>query len=83
MYKRTCALNDCSNQFETDNKRKQHCCKAHSNLAQVRRYRAKHRKGGGGGGGNGGGGGENPTLFDTITPVNSREAFVPLPVIGH
>jgi hypothetical protein len=42
-------------------------------------YRAKHRKKGGpGGGGNGGGGGGvSTTLFDTITPVDSRAIYVP------
>jgi hypothetical protein len=37
--------------------------------------RAKRRRGGGGGG-NGGGGGE-PTLFDTLTPVDDRAIYVP------
>jgi hypothetical protein len=78
MFKRTCALDDCEIQFETDNSRKRHCCKAHSNLAQVRRWRAKRRKRGGGGGGGGkGGGGGAPTLFDTITPVDDRAIYAP------
>lgn len=53
-----------------------HCSKQHTILDGVRRHRAKRRKGGGGGGGNGGGGGE-PTLFDTITPADSRAIYVP------
>jgi hypothetical protein len=80
MYKRVCALDDCNNPFETDNARKKHCCKAHSNLAQVRRWRARHRKNGGGNGGPNGGGGGNLTLFDTLTPRDG--AFVDLSVIG-
>ena len=79
MFSRTCALPECPVEFQTDNSRKMHCSKAHSDLHRVREWRKKHRKGGGNGGG---GGGESPTLFDTITPVNAREAFVPLPVIG-
>lgn len=75
MFNRTCALDGCTVEFQTDNRRKTHCCQAHSNLAQQRRWRAKHRKKGGGGGGNGGGGG--PTLFDTITPVDARATYVP------
>jgi hypothetical protein len=81
MYTRICALDGCGLEFQTDNKIKKHCCPAHSALNRVRRMRAKRRRGGGGGGGNGGGGGE-PTLFDTITPVDSQQAFVPIPVIG-
>jgi hypothetical protein len=76
MYSRTCALDGCSNTFDTDNKRKKFCSRAHTNLAQVKAWRNRHRKkGGGGGGGNGGGGG--PTLFDTLTPVDSRAIYVP------
>ena len=43
----------------------------------MRRSRAKSRNGGGGGGGNGGGGGVEATLFDTLTPVDSRAIYVP------
>lgn len=82
MFTRTCALSDCPIEFQTDNPRKMHCSKQHTILDGVRRHRAKRRKGGGGGGGNGGGGGGVPTLFDTISPVDSRAAFVPIPVIG-
>lgn len=84
MYKGVCALDGCENVFYSDNPRKKHCCQAHSTLSRVRRYKAKHRKnrgGDGGGGGNGGGGGI-ATLFDTVKPVNPRDAFVPVPVIG-
>lgn len=81
MFTRNCALPECNLEFQTDNSRKMHCTKAHANLHQVRKWRAKRRKKGGGNGGDGGGGGI-PTLFDTLTPVNEREAFVPLPVIG-
>lgn len=78
MDSRTCALDGCPNTFETDNKRKKFCCRAHTNLAQVKAWRNRHRKkgGGGGGGGNGGGGGE-PSLFDSINPVDSRAIYVP------
>jgi len=54
----------------------QKCCNGRcTNALNARRHRAKHRKGGGGGGGNGGGGA--PTLFDTITPVDSRSIYAP------
>ena len=78
MFTRTCALDECVVKFDTDNPRKTHCCHEHANLAGVRRWRANRRKkGGGGGGGNGGGGGASPTLFDTLTPVDSRAIYVP------
>jgi hypothetical protein len=75
MYTRTCELDGCGLEFQTDNKIKKHCCPAHSALNRVRRMRAKRRKGGGGGGGNGGGGG--PTLFDSIEPQDPRAIYVP------
>jgi hypothetical protein len=76
LFKRVCALEGCTVEFQTDNSRKMHCSKRHTTLDGVRRHRAKHRKGGGGGG-NGGGGGESPTLFETLTPVDSRAIYVP------
>lgn len=79
MFTRTCALDGCNVVFQTDNSRKTHCSRQHSNLAKVRKWRAKHRKGGGGPGGGGGG----PTLFDEITPRDRDAFYVPtLPVIG-
>ena len=80
MHKRACALDDCTNVFETDNSRKKYCSREHMNLDQQRRWRDRHRKRGGGGDGGGGGGGESPTLFDTITPIDERANFIP--VIG-
>lgn len=80
MYTRTCSLDGCEVEFQTDNKIKKHCCPAHSALNRVRRMRGKRRKGGGGGNG-GGGGAAGPTLFDEITPQDDR-AFTVLPVIG-
>lgn len=80
MFTRTCALDGCDVEFQTDNKRKLCCNPAHSNLNRVRRFKAKRRKGGGGGNG-GGGGAAGPTLFDEITPQDDR-AFTVLPVIG-
>jgi hypothetical protein len=44
---------------------------------RVKKMRQKRRGGGGGGGGNGGGGGVEATLFDTISPVDSRAIYVP------
>ena len=83
LFKRICPLAECGLEFDTDNPRKEFCTLAHSKVGRVRRHRAKNRKPrGGGGGGNGGGGGSSPNLFGTITPVNSREAFVSIPVIG-
>jgi hypothetical protein len=82
LYTRVCGLEECTTEFQTDNARKMHCCKEHSNLANVRKWRKNHRKKNGGGGGGNGGGGASPTLFDTITP-QSPDAFVPIPVIGH
>lgn len=57
----------------------QKCCNPRcTNALRQRRYRANHRKKGGGGGGNGGGGGGlSPTLFETLTPVDSRAIYVP------
>lgn len=77
MYTRTCALDGCEVEFQTDNRAKKHCCPAHSSLNRVRRWKAKHKKGGGGGGGGNGGGGGVPTLFDSITPQDSRAIYVP------
>ena len=77
MFTRTCALDGCSVEFQTDNSRKMHCSPRCSNLHRVRRFKTKRRKGGGGGNGGGGGGGESPTLFDTITPQDSRAIYVP------
>lgn len=83
LFHRTCPLTECGLEFDTDNPRKRFCSEEHSKVGRVREWRARHRKkGGGGGGGGGNGGGQTPTLFDTITPVNSDAAFVPLPVIG-
>jgi hypothetical protein len=76
MYTRTCALAGCNVEFQTDNSRKKHCSSKHSTLSRVRRWKAKNRKGGGGGGGGNGGGG-GPTLFETLTPVDSRAIYVP------
>ena len=70
MFTRICALAECKAEFQTDNPRKMHCSRQHSNLAQVRRWRAKHRKKGGGDGG--GGGGSGPTLFDELVPVDPK-----------
>jgi len=81
MFTRTCALDGCDVQFQTDNPRKKHCSPRHSTLSRVRRYKAKHRSKGGGNGG-GGGGAPEPTLFDTITPIDRDRAFTPIPVIG-
>jgi hypothetical protein len=77
MYTRTCALDGCEVEFQTDNKIKKHCCPAHSALSRVRRMRRRRRGGNGGGGDNGGGGGIEPTLFDTLNPVDSRAIYVP------
>lgn len=78
MFTRHCALPECGKEFQTDNSRKMHCSKAHSNRHLVRAWRAnKRKKGGGGGGGGGNGGGGGPTLFDTITPVDSRAVYAP------
>ena len=79
MFTRTCALDGCDVEFQTDNPRKKHCSPQHSTLSRVRRWKAKHRKPRGGGGGNGGG--SSPTLFDTIE-AQSPVAFVSVPVIG-
>lgn len=79
MYTRTCALEGCEVEFQTDNRRKKHCCPAHSNLHRVRRWKAKHRKGGGPGGG---GGGRKPTLFDTIKTEDEGAFYVPGPITG-
>lgn len=76
IFTRVCALDGCQVEFQTDNSRKLHCSPRCSNLHRVRRFKAKNRRGGGGGG-NGGGGGESPTLFDTITPQDSRAIYVP------
>lgn len=76
LHTRICALEGCGVEFQTDNKIKKHCCPTHSTLSRVRRLRAKRRKGGGGGGGGGNGGGGH-TLFDTITPVDSRAIYAP------
>jgi len=79
LYTRICALDDCAIEFQTDNPRKKHCTSAHSVTHRMRNKRARDRKnrgGGGDGGGNGGGGG-NPTLFDTLTPQDSRAIYVP------
>ena len=77
----TCAAPDCSNEFYPVVPQQRFCCGACQNRTNVRNYRAKRRKGGGDGGG-GNGGGADPTLFDTITPVDAQSAFVPIPVIG-
>jgi hypothetical protein len=76
LHTRVCALSTCGLEFQTDNSRKTHCTRQHATLDRVRRHKAKRRKGGGGGGGNGGGG-ASPTLFDTVTPVDSRAIYVP------
>jgi hypothetical protein len=78
LHTRVCALTECEEEFQTDNPRKTYCSRQHSTLDRMRRYRKNHRKGkgGGGGGGNGGGGG-SPTLFDTLTPQDSRAIYVP------
>jgi len=77
LSKRVCPLTECGAKFETDNPRKEFCSPEHSKIGRVRRWRAKHRKKGGGGGGGGNGGGNAPTLFDTITPEDSRAIYVP------
>jgi len=77
MFTRICALDECKVEFQTDNPRKMHCSRQHSNLAQVRRWRAKHRKKGGGGGGGDNGGGRGPTLFDEIVPQDPQATYVP------
>lgn len=76
MFTRICALETCGLEFQTDNPRKMHHSKQCAQVHKMRRFRSKRKTGGGGGGGNGGGGGE-PTLFDTITPVDSRATYVP------
>lgn len=75
LHTRVCALETCGLKFDTDNPRKLHCTRQHATLDRVRRHRKNNRRGGGGGG-NGGGGGA-PTLFDTITPVDSRAIYAP------
>ena len=81
---RTCP--ECNAEFDRIVPHQQRCgkpdCERAANRRRVQKCRAKDRKKGGGDGG-GGGGGESPTLFDTITPVDERAAFVPIPVIGH
>jgi hypothetical protein len=75
MVTRICALDGCNVEFQTDNPRKTHCSRKHTNLAQQKKWRARHkRKGGGGGGGNGGGA---PTLFDEIVPQDPQATYVP------
>lgn len=76
MFTRTCALAECAVEFQTDNPRKTHCSKQHSDVARARRLRSKRRKGGGGGG-NGGGGGTKLPLFDEIVPVNPQTIYQP------
>jgi hypothetical protein len=76
MFSRTCALDGCTVEFQTDNSRKTYCSRKHTNVAQAKKWRANHRKkGGGGGGGNGGGGG--PTLFDTIVTIDPQATYSP------
>lgn len=75
-YTRVCELQECDVEFETDNPRKIHCSAKHSTLNRKRRSLDKKRRGGGGPNGGGGGGGE-ATLFDTITPIDSRATYVP------
>lgn len=73
----TCAASNCSKEFYPVVPNQKFCCGACGNRERVRQYRAKHRKNGGGGGGGGNGGGAEPTLFDTITPQDSRAIYVP------
>ena len=73
MFTRTCALDTCHTEFQTDNPRKTHCTRQHSTLSRMRRLRAKRGKGGGGGGKGGGGG---PTLFDELVPVDPQTIYV-------
>lgn len=69
----------CKNEFKPTVDWQECCTERCAHTLRNRRYRAKRRKGGGGGGGgnNGGGGGGAPTLFDTITPVDSRAIYAP------
>jgi hypothetical protein len=81
MFTRTCPLPECHADFQTDNPRKGYCCTNHAARDRMRRKRTRDRKNGGGddgggGGDDGGGGGESPTLFDTITPQDSRAIYV-------
>jgi hypothetical protein len=75
MFTRTCALEECTVEFQTDLSKKKFCTPAHANLSKVRAWKKRHKKKGGGGG-NGGGGGA-PTLFDEIVPIDSRSSYVP------
>lgn len=73
MFTRTCALDGCTNTFQTDLPNKKHCSEKHATLSRVRRKRAKDRNGGGGGNG----GGAGPTLFDEIVPNDPQAIYVP------
>lgn len=75
MYTRTCALETCGAEFQTDNPRKKHCSSSHSTTHRMRRLRAKKNKGGGNGGGGGDGGGG--LFIETITPQDSRAIYAP------
>jgi hypothetical protein len=55
LFTRRCALPECGVEFQTDNPRKLHCSRKHTELHQVRKYRARRKKGGDGGGDGGGG----------------------------
>jgi hypothetical protein len=77
MRLRTCESAECRKEFDPISPRQTFCSDRCGTRERQRRYRAKHRKNGGGGGGNGGGGGGEPTLFDSITPQDSRAIYVP------
>lgn len=78
MATRICSADGCKQTFEPNDWRQIYHSPRCATRMRVKKMRQKRRGGGGGGGGgNGGGGGEGPTLFDTLTPVDSRAIYVP------
>src|SRR5580698_7505616 len=78
MQPRTCESTDCRKEFDPNSTRQQFCTRTCASRERMRRKRDRDRRNGGGGNGGGNGGGSmEPSLFDTIEPIDDRALYVP------